>query len=279
MVNILPKVPSFGERIGASLGAGLGAGMSKAADFATQLGLEEAKGQREKNLFSQMLGNGSEGYGGEEPSYSKNIAEEAYFAEKYPKASKLIQANREKKEAFQGAKDSLNWLDKNIMYSGTFGVSPEWGGLEAQGIGLGLKDETGKQLSNQEIKSIREGITNTGLWVTDKIFTHFNKGTLNKAKWESLKEDLAPRADLPPKVNRARIDGLKRILGLPSDAPRKIVDKVIDGEVKAQQKIEKSFKKSKGKPLTGAVIDHYLKEAGDDVEKAEELAREAGYTW
>ena len=47
MVNILPKVPGFGERLGAVLGGGFGGGfgqgMSQASQFAQQLKLEEAK--------------------------------------------------------------------------------------------------------------------------------------------------------------------------------------------------------------------------------------------
>lgn len=47
MVQILPKVPGFGESMGAALGGGFGqafgSGMNQAAQFAQQLKLEEAK--------------------------------------------------------------------------------------------------------------------------------------------------------------------------------------------------------------------------------------------
>lgn len=54
MVNIIPKVPGFGERLGAALGGGLGGGfqqgMSKAQEFAEKMQLQKAKLKEDKTL-------------------------------------------------------------------------------------------------------------------------------------------------------------------------------------------------------------------------------------
>lgn len=54
MVNILPKVPGFGERLGAAIGGGLGGGfqqgMSKAQEFSEKMKLQEAKKKEDKAM-------------------------------------------------------------------------------------------------------------------------------------------------------------------------------------------------------------------------------------
>jgi hypothetical protein len=51
MINIIPKVPSAGERLGAAIGGGLGQGfqqgMTRAQEFAQQMQLAEAKKKQE----------------------------------------------------------------------------------------------------------------------------------------------------------------------------------------------------------------------------------------
>ena len=202
---------------------------------------------------------------------------------------KRVAEKREKEVATAGIKNELEWLDKNIGISGKPGVPQVMGGPEShKGGGLAQIDpETGKQMSNVEIQAKREEIKKSGIWMADAIYTHFNKGVLNKEKWNDVKNEFAVDPDLPPKVNRARMAAAKRIMGLPSDAPSSIVNKVIKNEQQALKKIEKAKGESKekkemksgGKPLTGAVMDYYLKQAGDDPEKAAELAQNDGYSW
>ena len=200
-------------------------------------------------------------------------------------AQKEKRQTEEREKAASDIKQNSDWLKNNIKFAGTFGVSPKWGGIEAQGESrdLALKHpETGKPMSNLEIKEIREGIDATGLWLADKVYTHFNVGVINKPKWEDLKNRFAPRADLPASINRARIAALERIMGLPPDAPVGAVDKMINAENKALTKIEKAKKiepEAKGKKLTNAVLDQFLLQANDDPEEASRLAKEAGYTW
>ena len=51
MVHILPKVPSFGERIGAALGGGLGGGFQQGMNRAQEFS-EKLKLQKEKNKLT-----------------------------------------------------------------------------------------------------------------------------------------------------------------------------------------------------------------------------------
>jgi len=54
MVTILPKVPGFGERLGAAIGGGLGGGfqegMSRSQEFAEKMKLQQAKQKEDKNI-------------------------------------------------------------------------------------------------------------------------------------------------------------------------------------------------------------------------------------
>lgn len=55
MVNILPKVPGFGERFGAALGGGLSQGMSKGTDFAMKMALEQEKSRNKQKALQKDL--------------------------------------------------------------------------------------------------------------------------------------------------------------------------------------------------------------------------------
>jgi hypothetical protein len=235
MVQFLQRSPSFGELLGQGVGQGLGKGL----EFAQQLALKKKEGTQDWENFQKT-------FQGKDNEFSwENIdpVRKAFLAMTNPKAYKALEEQEEKTQATKGITQSLDWLEKNIQYSGKFGVAPKWGGIEAQGEtgGLALHDpETGKQLSNLEIKAKREEINTTGIWMADAIYTHFNKGVLNKEKWEDVKGRFATNADLPAEVNRARMAAARRIMGLPSNAPSKVVNEVINKETKALDKIEKS---------------------------------------
>jgi hypothetical protein len=237
MVLILPKVKSFGERAGEALGGGFQQGIGSAMKFAQEVQLEKAKRAAASPLGIQDQEGNLKSF----EEYSE--AEKAKLAETAPKAFKALKESSEKKELKKGIGDTLSWLDQNISFSGKFGISPKYGGIEAQGEsgGLGLiNPKTGKQMSDQEIKAVREEIDKSGIWAADNVYTHFNKGVLNKDKWNDVKESFAPRSDLPASVNRARIAAMKRIMGLPENAPSEIVDKMINKELGSLEKIEKS---------------------------------------
>jgi|SRR5579863_5947874 len=57
MVNILPKVPGFGEKLGAALGGGFGegfsSGMSNASKFAQEIALQKAKEKKDNEPLKE----------------------------------------------------------------------------------------------------------------------------------------------------------------------------------------------------------------------------------
>lgn len=65
MVHILPKVPGFGEKLGAAIGGGLGQGFmegfQKKQDFANQLKLQEAKKKEDKTADREQTLNSIQG--------------------------------------------------------------------------------------------------------------------------------------------------------------------------------------------------------------------------
>ena len=270
MVTVLPARESFGAALGKALG---GAAQSTAE------GYSERK-RKEKEMSSQndaLKKMGIDLSGITDPEIRKLV-----IAEELKGNRKLREKEAENKEAQAGIMESADWLDKNLKYSGTFGVHQKWGGVEAQGEGggLGLRDESGKQLSNMEIKAKREGIDQTGLWLADKVYTHFNKGVINQTKWEDVKDRFAANSELPAAINRERVAAVKRIMGLPTNAPASVINKVIDTEMKTLDKIEKSKGgKSKELKLTDDIINSILDETKGDVKKAEQIAKERGYSW
>lgn len=78
----------------------------------------------------------------------------------------------------------------------------------------------------------RKEFDTLGFLVADKVYTHFNKGTVSEAKLEQIKQNLAPRADLSERENAGRINAIKKIMNLPPDISKKNFDKVVDQELK-----------------------------------------------
>ncbi len=92
-----------------------------------------------------------------------------------------------------------------------------------------------KGLSAENIQA-REELDTLGFLVADKIYTHFNKGTMSNAKLEQVKKQIAPRSDLSERENIARINALERIMALPPDVSPEKLDAVIDQGSKEVEK-------------------------------------------
>jgi hypothetical protein len=135
----------------------------------------------------------------------------------------------------------------------------------------------GAQPGNLEMS---EELDTLGFWYTDKIYTHFNKGVINKEKFKNMKDELAPNSKLTPRENRARLKSLNTIAGLDPNVSSKDFDRVLDREVKKVKKLSQgrgvSGKSSKNQ-LTDEVVVQILEEAGGDPAKATEIAKERGY--
>jgi hypothetical protein len=217
MVNILKKVPGFGERLGAAVGGGLGQGfqqgMSKAQEFAEKMQQAQAK--------------------------SLPKMQEAQL--------KQQKEQQEKEQETAGLKDALDWLDENYEYAGDPLVP---GKSFLGGVKKGERHTIFDLPFNRKAAQTREEIDNTGFWTTDKIYTHFNKGQISNVKLKLIQEKLAPHSGLSEREYKARVSALRRIANLPPDAPKYVVDNMIEREVKTLNKIEgaKSSKKEKERP-------------------------------
>lgn len=132
----------------------------------------------------------------------------------------------------------------------------------------------------------QEALNAQGFWITDQVYTHFNKGVINKEKFKNMKDDLAPNANLRPAVNKARLKALKTISGLPEDISKEKFDKVLDQSIKKVKEVErhedkvdkkKGASKKSEKTLTDDLALEILKEAGNDPNEARRIAKERGY--
>ena len=250
MVQILPAGKTFGSQFGQQLGSGITQGVSKSLEFQQKMHLEKMKKKEEEGDFSQFFkSNEMQGQNGTNSELADlTDMQKMVMAEKFPKAFEVYKEKIEKQQDLKGTLDTINWLDENSRYSGKFGLPPKWGGIEAQGEsgGLALKDAEGNQLSNAEIKGIREEFDSSGIWAADKVYTHFNKGVLNKEKWEDIKTKFAPNSELPSYINKARTAALRRIMGLAPNSSPAAVNTIIERESKALEKIEKSKGNIKG---------------------------------
>lgn len=139
--------------------------------------------------------------------------------------AKTAQQKKAAEEEEQGTRNALDWLEDNVHYTG------------AQ-IPFTKAFTAGKL--NREAIEKREQYDATGFWVADKIYTHFNKGQITDKKLKMIQEKLAPRTRLAERENKARIAAMRRISNLPRNAPKEIVDKKIDNELKVLGKIEKT---------------------------------------
>ena len=252
------KQPTLGER----LGGGLERGVSQGLEFSQEM--EKKRGNL--GFYEQMFGGKSQA--GSAPNefaaaehYEKmNPAQQAYIAGEHPEVMKLINSQIEKRESMEGLKQTADWLKKYTSFSGKLGLPEQWGGLEEKQMhpsGGYVDPETGEFLTQPKMQAIREGIKTSGIWFADKIYTHFNKGVINKEKWDTIKNQFATDPDLPPVVNRARIAAGERIMALKPNSSPAVVQAAIDKEKKALKKIEqsKAVQESLKKNVPGEELD------------------------
>lgn len=239
MVQFIPRTRgTFGEQMAQSLGAGASAVANQYGQLAQQLALEKHKQQQ----FSNLLGK----FGGEEMTpqqmmlIGKSNPELIPFLSQIVKSkttrdieeSKRLDAERaeiiKKEEEQAPVRESLDWLDENLKYTGSTGFPGLFAGNTENFLG---------QIPNTEAYEKRQEFTNTGWWVTDKVYTHFNKGVISDKKLKIIQEELAPRGDLFQSKNKARIAALRRLYNLPKNISSAAFDKQLEREVKAVKKI------------------------------------------
>lgn len=216
-VQVLPAVPSFGEKLAETLaqaGGNIGQGF-----------IERQQRANDQQIMNQLASNPSATSMDMIKAYTSlskpTQATIAPLMQQYIKGQQQF-ADTGQEEKKQTA-NQLNQLEEMIPYTGVtkipFMKSSTWGGLA------------------RETLQKREQFTTQGFWITDKVYTHFNKGQISEKKLQQIKDNLAPRADLSERKNKGRIAALRAMASLPSDADAKIVNKVIDKGIAEVKKI------------------------------------------
>lgn len=185
---------------------------------------------------------------------------------------KMLKGKEEEKEN-QGLKQTLDWLEDQTKY-----VGQSW--IPGQKSFVGIPGTPISRIGREAIEK-REGIDSAGFWVTDKIYTHFNKGQMSEAKLDFIRQDIAPRSGLSEREYKSRVNALRRISNLPRDIPVGKLDKILEQEakkVKGNSGSESNFQKVKsGTKLPNDMAQKILDQSGGDPEKARAAARKLGY--
>ena len=285
-IQILPQVPNFGSQLAQVLGqagTNIGQGLvqrhqntqdqkilesitesSSPMDVIKKFGALSSERQKTMSPVLQQYVRGSQAY-------------QAQNAKQQAKQQAEVDLKQNLEEGFQELEGLLpstgseGWGNIESMVGAEGGQAGTWGGL------------------NRGAVERRERFTKQGFWLTDQVYTHFNKGTISMPKFEQMKEELAPRADLSERQNKARIDSLRRISALPKDISSKKADKIIDQEI---TKVKKGYKEQPkesiklqkveaGTPLPpdSPIVEQIMDQVGGNVKKAEELAKKLGYNW
>ena len=217
MVQIIQerREPSFSQRLGGAVQTGLE-------------GFSKIYGQQKENEAIKRL-TGQDVSGLSDPFKQKLFEQTLKNQGFQQKIAAQQQAKGAESEAeLGGLNEALDWLDENIEYSGENTI-PGFKSFTAGGLNRGAVEK-------------REEIDTTGFLAADKVFTHFNKGTISKDKLQVILKDLAPNSKLSERKNKARIASLRRMMKLPSDIPESAFDKIVEREKKGIGKIDKSGK-------------------------------------
>lgn len=260
MVQVLPYVPSFGEKLMPVLSESIGniakgyqqqranqndqkilEGLAKNPN-ATPLEQIAAVNQLSKDKRESLT-----------PLFTQYIKTQQKQGETSAKAAEAQKERQEFEPTLNRLDDLVHRTGAKLPFSDAF-----FGGIPGTA-------------ANQE----REEFDSLGFLAADKVFTHFNKGTISKDKLKKIVEDLAPKSDLTQSKNRARIKALRTISGLPSNVSQEKFDAVVD---KATKSVDKgsSGKVQKGTKLTKDVLEKWKTE-GLDRNEAEKRAKEQGY--
>lgn len=227
MVQVLPYVPSFGEKLASSFGQAIG-------DIG-QGYIEGKQKQRDDQSLNEIVSNPNltpmqqiQAFSKLSPRSQQTLTplfntllqtQGRAQVEQGKIASKKEEKQLAQEEDRKGLEEGLDFITKNIGYTGNqyipFTQSWTGGGV------------------NREAVQMREEIDATGFLAADKVFTHFNKGVISKDKLRVIQEDLAPNSKLSERKNLARVAALRRMANLPPDISQEKFNKELAKEKKA----------------------------------------------
>lgn len=236
-VTYTPDQPRTSELLARQLGQSAGQGIQKAlSDFNVkkqnrnalaglqplfkQAGIEFSPEEQE-----QFLGSGlnPEVAGKFAVDIAKQRASEREAGQKaFADRQKQLFEQQEKQREEQGFQNVFDELEELFAYGGM-----DFPGMKSGTI-WGL---------NREAVEKREELDKLGFWVADKVYTHFNKGTVTDKKFNEIKKELAPNSKLSERKNRGRMRALQLISNLPSNINQKAFDKFVDKQIAEVNKI------------------------------------------
>lgn len=227
MVTILEDQPSFGQLFARGLGKNISAALQGGTEGYFQKKREKEEVEKFKKQFGFDLS--KEGRAEFYKSFGKSAGEQP-FKEALEKQKAAIE-DQKKREEEEGLRNTLDWLDENVEYTGLGGVP---------GLFAGNTQNLFSQLPSSESYQKREEFTQAGFWAADKIYTHFNKGVISEEKLKLLVEKLSPKGDIFQAKNKARIAALRRISKLSSNISPEEFNKQLNKEIKSVEKIKSS---------------------------------------
>lgn len=260
MVQVLPYVPSFGEKLAGVLGQAGG----NIGEALVNKHYKNQANEKDQEILKKF---GSESnltpmqqiqtFASLSPDRQKSLSPLFSQLIKNQKGNADLQNQNEEKQIERGSIDRLRELKHQT--GKTFGAVTGFNKIFNRG-----------QLED------REEIDTTGLLLADKVFTKFNKGTISQAKLKLITEKLAINSGLNEREYEGRLKALERILNLPANASDAQVDNILNQEQKKENSKELERVKP-GTQITDEIVDQLLDEFDSDVTKAQAKAKKLGY--
>lgn len=219
---ILPKVPSFGEKLGQSIGAGLSnaaqLGIEKAKESRRQKMLEQIEelgGQRKTSpsIFSTDLEQGQPSISGRPPFEEEDpFAKAKAYArigeheltrvatEEGKQRSKELSKQREKSETRERSQQAFDRMGE-LLNSGDLG------------IGSKIKSMVPTEKGARTAETIGEFESLSGA-LESMLVEMVNKGTLSNTRFRYITETLLPKPNDREATIRGKLKGLSKELGL-----------------------------------------------------------------
>jgi len=246
MVQVLPYIPSFGERLAQVAGQVVG----DVGSTLVQKHFQNKESNADRDIIANLRPDSSpiellhaygtlskQGQANVSPilqqlirgQTQENIAGAKAVANQQAEEKKSQEAQEKQKAELAGVNDTLQWLKDNVGYTGTTGIFAL--GSKSFGGGKQLAPGVNSPAFNREAVEKRQQYKSAGFLLADKIFTKFNKGTISKDKLKIVQQ-LAPDPEVSERENLGRIAALEKMMALPPDIGKKEFDKQLQEKVR-----------------------------------------------
>lgn len=219
MVQVLPHVPTFLEQLTphlAGIGGSIGTGLSN-----------RAQNQQEQAIIQKLNDPNTDPMQFASLVSKLSKDKQAVYSPYVKEAAKRQGEKAKTAEESKGLEESLTQLEGLLPY----------GGARIPFTKSFLRNVPGTEAFEKS-----KLIDTLGFYTADKVYTHFNKGTISNSKLEQIRENLAPRGDLTERENKSRINAMRTIMNLPKDISEAKLDQIVN---KLQKGVDKDEPKKK----------------------------------